>query len=178
MPVAGHVGSDYPSLRPDFRVVANPFDSGQRVMVVPAIRPDVAIVHAIAAAPDGTLLLDHMEDDALLAQASRVVIASAERIVPAAELRRTGAGVVLEGIHVTAVVDLPQGAHPTLVRGVREIDAAHIREYIAAACDDESFRAWLARYVLGPKDHAGYLSEVRRRGAFEAPAPDARADDP
>jgi glutaconate CoA-transferase subunit A len=164
MPVAGHVGSDYPTLRPDFRVLTNPFDSGQRVMVVPAIRPDVAIVHAIGAAPDGTLLLDHMEDDALLAQASRVVVASAERIVSADELRRAGTGVVLEGIHVTAVVDLPEGAHPTLVRGVRDVDAPHLREYVEAARDDERFHAWLARYVFGPKDHAAYVEICRRAG--------------
>src|ERR671936_165599 len=60
MPVAGHVGSDYPKLRPEFRIVTNPFDANQRVLVVPAIRPDVAIIHAIVAAPDGTCLLDHM----------------------------------------------------------------------------------------------------------------------
>lgn len=175
MPVAGHVGSDYETLRPDFRVVANPFDPGQRLMVVPAIRPDVALVHAIAAAPNGTLVLDHMEDDALLAQASRVVIASAERIVPTDELRRTGAGVVLEGIHVTAVVELPQGAHPTRVRGVWDVDAPHIHEYIAAARDDETFRGWLARWVLGPKDHAAYLADV---GRPRAGAGSAAPDDP
>jgi glutaconate CoA-transferase subunit A len=154
MPVAGHVGSDYPKLRPEFRIVTNPFDANQRVLVVPAIRPDVAIIHAIVAAPDGTCLLDHMEDDVLLAQASRVVIASAERIVTVDELRRMGTGAVLEGIHVTAVVETPGGAYPTLVRGLWELDGDYIREYIAAARDDESFRAWLARYVYAPEVHA------------------------
>ena len=68
MPVAGHVGSDYERLRPDFRVIANPWEPAQRVLLVPAIRCDVALLHAIAAAPDGTLLLDPVEDDGLLAQ--------------------------------------------------------------------------------------------------------------
>jgi glutaconate CoA-transferase subunit A len=165
MPVAGHVGSDYERLRPDFRVIPNPFDPGQRVMVVPAIRCQVSLVHAFAAAPDGTLLLDPMEDDALLAQASDVVIASAERLASPEEIRRAGTGVVLEGIHVTAVVEVPRGAHPTLVRGVYDLDADHLAEYVAAARDETSFRAYLERYVLGPRDHAEYLARVTAGGA-------------
>ncbi len=149
MPVAGHVGSDYERLRPEFRVVANPFAPGERVMLVPAIRPDVALIHAIAAAPDGTLLLDPMEDDALLAQASRVVVASAERIVAHDALRAVADGVILQGIDVTAVVEVPDGGRPTLVRGVYGVDADHIREYLAAATDDVTFKGYLDRHVYG-----------------------------
>lgn len=161
MPVAGHVGSDYERLRPDFTVIANPYDPAQRVMIVPAIRCDVALVHALAATPSGRLLLDHMEDDALLAQASRVVIASTERIVADDRLAQAGQGVILEGIHVTAVVELPRGAHPTLVRGCYAIDGVHLAEYIEAARDDDAFRDYLTRYVHGPKDHAAYLALLR-----------------
>jgi glutaconate CoA-transferase subunit A len=164
MPVAGHVGSDYERLRPDFKVIANPWDPAQRIMIVPAIRPDVALLHAIAAAPDGTLLLDPMEDDALLAQASRVVIASAERLTSVDAIRRAGEGVILEGIHVTAVIELPSGAHPTMVRGVYPMDAAHLEAYVQAAAADDTFRTYLQRYVYGPKDHAAYL-EMCRGGA-------------
>lgn len=162
MPVAGHVGSDYERLRPEFKVISNPWAPTQRVLMVPALRCDVALIHATAAAPDGTLLLDPMEDDVLLAQASGIVIASAERVVDADEVRTGGRGVVLEGIHVTAVVELPRGAHPTLVRGRYDLDAAHLAEYLAAAIDDETFRAYLTRWVHGPKDHAAYLAEVDR----------------
>src|SRR2546422_11760818 len=102
MPVRGHVGSDYERLRPEFRVIPNPWSPSERIMLVPPIAPDVALIHAIAATGDGTLLLDHMEDDALLAQASRAVVASTERIVAPEELRR-GDGLILQGIHVTAL---------------------------------------------------------------------------
>ena len=149
MPVPGHVGSDYERMRPELRVIQNPFAPDERVMLVPAIRPDVALVHALAAAADGTLLLDHMEDDALLAQASRVVIASAERILPVGDLRRAAEGTVLEGIHVTGVVEIPGGGHPTLVRGAYEADAKHLEEYAAAARDDASFAEYLGRHVYG-----------------------------
>src|SRR5438105_825661 len=95
MPVRGHVGSDYERLRPEFRVIQNPWAPSERVMLVPSISPDVALIHAIAATEDGMLLLDHMEDDALLAQASRTVVASTERVVSSQELRRSGATVII-----------------------------------------------------------------------------------
>jgi glutaconate CoA-transferase, subunit A len=174
MPVAGHVGSDYERLRPDFKVIANPWEPTQRIMVVPAIRCDVALLHAIAAAPDGTLLLDPMEDDALLAQASRAVIASAERLSSVEAIRGAGQGMVLEGIHVTAVIELAGGAHPTMVRGVHPIDAAHLEGYVAAAADDDTFQTYLDRYVHGPKDHADYLEACRRGPSAGPPGPDGR----
>jgi len=150
MPVAGHVGSDYERLRPEFRVISNPFAPAERLMLVPPIRPDVSLIHAIAATADGTLLLDPMEDDALLAQASRVVVASTERVVGSRdELRLVGDGMILPGIHVTALVEAAGGARPTLVRGVYPADARHLEEYVAAAADDASFKRYLDRYVHG-----------------------------
>jgi glutaconate CoA-transferase subunit A len=171
MPVAGHVGSDYERLRPDFRVIANPWEPAQRVLLVPAIRCDVALLHAIAAAPDGTLLLDPVEDDALLAQASRVVIASAEQLTTVEAIQQAGEGVVLPGIHVTAVVELPGGAHPTMVRGVYPLDADHLAVYVAAAADDDAFRIYLERYVAGPTDGAAAVDAGRRAAAPEPLAP-------
>src|SRR5213078_367072 len=149
MPVRGHVGSDYERLRPEFRIIPNPWAESERVMLVPPIAPDVALIHAIAATADGTLLLDHMEDDALLAQASRTVVASTERIVGPEELGRGGDGVILQGIHVTALVEAPGGARPTLVRGVWPVDADGIREYVAAAADDATFKRYLDRNIYG-----------------------------
>jgi len=150
MPVAGLVGSDYERLRPEFRVISNPFAPAERLMLVPPIRPDVSLIHAIAATADGTLLLDPMEDDALLAQASRVVVASTERVVGSRdELRLVGDGVILPGIHVTALVEAAGGARPTLVRGVYPADARHLEAYVAAAADDASFKRYLDRYVHG-----------------------------
>lgn len=149
MPVAGHVGSDYPRLRPEFRVIDNPWTPGQPVLLVPAIRPDLALIHALAAAPDGTLLLEPTEDDALLAQASRVVLASAERLVPREALAAAGDGVLLPGIHVTGVIEAPGGARPTAVRGAYPVDAQAIRAYVAAARDEATFKRWLDAHVYG-----------------------------
>ncbi len=159
MPVLGHVGSDYEKLRPDFKVIADPY-SGKDVLLVPAIVPDLSLIHALQADPEGNLLLDEKEDDFLLAQASRVVVASTEEIVHGETLRRAPYGVRLSGIYVTALVHVPGGAHPTACRGRYDIDEAHIREYLRLARSDDTFRDYLQRYVFDLKDHATYLAEV------------------
>ena len=159
MPVPGHVGSDYEALRPEFKVIPDPY-SGKDVLLVPAIVPDVAFIHALQADTDGNLLLDEKEDDFLLAQASRVVVVSTEEIVDLQTLRRAPYGLRLSAIHVTALVHAPGGAHPTACRGRYGIDADHLAEYLGLAKSDETFRAYLQRYVLDLKDHAAYLAEV------------------
>jgi glutaconate CoA-transferase subunit A len=160
MPVVGHVGSDYERLRPDFKVIADPY-SGRPVMVVPPIRPDLSLIHGAAADPEGNVLTEEKEDDFLLAPASGIVIASAERIVSHEGLRRMPYGLLVPGIHVTAVVHVPGGAHPTAVRAHYPLDEPHLLEYIEAARSDESFKPYLDRYVFGPRDHAAYLELVR-----------------
>lgn len=159
MPVPGHVGSDYERLRPDFKVITDPY-SGRDVFLVPPIIPDVSLIHALAADQAGNLLLEEKEDDFLLAQASRVVIVSSERIIETDHLRRADYGVSLPGIHVTAVAPLPGGAHPTPVRDAYGLDEGHLSEYLAAATSDEGFQVYLDRYVFEPKAHAEYLERV------------------
>jgi glutaconate CoA-transferase subunit A len=159
MPVPGHVGSDYERLRPDFTVIADPY-SGRSVLLVPAITPDVALLHAIKADPEGNLLLDEKEDDVLLARASRVVVASTEEIVDAGVPGGAPYGLRLSGIYVTALVHLPGGAHPTACHGRYGLDDAHLGEYVRLAASEATFREYLQRWVFDLKDHARYLAEV------------------
>ena len=81
MPLAGLAGSDLPRLS-GFASVRDPYGSDSEVVVIPAIRPDVCLLHVQEATADGDLrLLGAHYEDILLAKASRRVIASAERIV-------------------------------------------------------------------------------------------------
>ena len=155
----GHIGSDYEKLRPEFKVIADPY-SGKDVLLVPAIVPDVSLIHALQADAEGHLLLDEKEDDFLLAQASRVAVASTEEIVDADTLRRAPYGVKLSAIYVSALVHVPGGAHPTACRGRYGIDEAHLEEYLRLAASDAAFRKYVQRYVLDLKDHAAYLAEL------------------
>jgi glutaconate CoA-transferase subunit A len=147
MPVRGFVGSDYLKVRPDFKVIQDPF-TGEEVVVVPPITPDVALIHALKGDSEGNLLVDRIEDDHLLAQASQRVIASVEEVVPDGALAETPEGLFVSGIYVTALVHAPRGAYPTACRGSYECDVDHVRRYVEAAKTLETFRAYVDAYVL------------------------------
>jgi glutaconate CoA-transferase, subunit A len=147
MPVRGFIGSDYLIARPDFKTIQDPF-TGEEVAVVPPITPDVALIHALKGDLEGNLLVDRIEDDHLLAQASQCVIASVEEIVPAGALAETPEGLFVSGIYVTAVVYAPHGAYPTACRGYYAYDPVQIRRYVEAAKTADAFRPYLDAYVF------------------------------
>jgi glutaconate CoA-transferase, subunit A len=153
IPVRGFLGSDYLTARADFRVVQDPF-TGEDVAVVPPITPDVALIHALKGDPEGNILVDRLEDDHLLAQASQCVIASVEEIVPAGVMAETPEGLFVAGLYVTALVLAPRGAIPTGCRGYYTHDPVHLRRYLEAAKTTDAFRAYLDAYIGAPEDLA------------------------
>jgi glutaconate CoA-transferase, subunit A len=159
MPVRGFIGSDYLNARPDFKVIQDPF-TGEEVAVVPPITPDVALIHALKGDAEGNLLVDRIEDDHLLAQASQRVIASVEELVPAGALAETSEGLFVSGIYVTALIHAPRGAYPTGCRGYYEHDPAHIRRYVQAAKTTVEFQAYLEEYVLRPHTESPFIALV------------------
>src|SRR4030042_433164 len=85
MPGHGWIGTDLPRLRPDIRTVVDPY-TGEELMAFPAIRPDVAVIHALTAAFDGNALIgDNKGVDIELCLASKLVIVTAEVLVPELE---------------------------------------------------------------------------------------------
>ena len=103
MPVRGVIGTDYLRVRPDFQVVKNPYGEDE-VLVVPAVSPDVALIHAFKADRFGNCIVNSSIDDALLARASQKVIVSAEEIVETEELKASQRGNFVSRVHVDAVV--------------------------------------------------------------------------
>lgn len=160
VPVRGLLGTDYMKVRPDFRTLANPFDPSDEIVVVPAIAPDVAVFHGFQGDRFGNVVTSGAADAKLIAQASRLVIATVEEVVDGDLAREPHTGALVSGIHVTAVVHAARGAHPTACRGYYADDGEHIREYMRAAASDDTFRAYLERYVLGTRDHAEYLARL------------------
>ncbi len=169
IPVRGLAGTDVFKRRPDMLIAPNPFDPAEETVVALSTNPDVAILHALRADRDGNAMLRKHGEDVMVAQASRRVIVTAEEIVDRVTADDEG-GQYISAINVTAVVHAPRGAHPTGVPGYYEADAEHIREYVRASTDDESFRAYLEKYVLG-KTEAEYqeLVKVGTREVVGAP---------
>ena len=147
MPFAGLGGSDVATVS-GFSTVADPY-SGADVLVIPPIRPDVALIHVQEADDEGNLRIHGSPyEDILLAKASTRIIATAERIVPRSEFVAQPELTALPGFLVDTVVEAPNGAWPTSCAGYYDYDAEYLSAYAAAAKTDEGFVRFLAGRVL------------------------------
>lgn len=155
MPVRGVIGTDYTRVRKDFKIIDNPFGDDQ-VLVVPAISPDVSLVHAFKADRFGNCLLNSAIDDALLVRASSKVIVSAEEIVDTEELKSSQRGNFVSRVHVSAVVHLPGGAAPTACGTYYREDLAALQEYLAAAREPDNFTGYLHEFCRRLLDGGDY----------------------
>jgi glutaconate CoA-transferase subunit A len=150
LPVRGVRGSDIATLHPEYAEITCPF-TGETLVAVPALRPDVALLHAPAGDRYGNL---HLEQpyvlDERFASASAMVVATVDELVSTEEV--TAAGVTIPGHLVAAVTETPYGAHPTSCYPRYAYDRAHLREYVTAAADPGDLDKYLATYVNGSEE--------------------------
>lgn len=154
LPTRSALATDVLKVNPAFRLIQDPF-GGETLVAVPALKPDVALVHVNLADPQGNgVILGDSHVDTLCAKAARYTILSAERIVPPDEIRRYGRDLQIPRIHVDAVVEAPFGAHPTACAPDYRPDLVHLREYAEAARSPERWAAYVDRYVTDrPTDY-------------------------
>jgi glutaconate CoA-transferase subunit A len=115
-------------------------------VAVPALAPDVALIHGLCADRRGNVHLRRpLVLDERFAHAAKRVIVTVERLVDSDTVGQ--AGVVLPSFLVDAVVEAPLGAHPTSCYPHYTYDRAHLREWVQAARSDEGVAAYLERYV-------------------------------
>lgn len=146
LPVRGVRGSDIPSLHPEYAEITCPF-TGERLTAVPALRPDVALLHAPSGDRYGNLRLEqpYVLDERFAATA-RTVIATVDEIVSTEEI--AASGVTISGHLVDAVVEAPYGAHPTSCYPRYAYDRRHLREYVTAAqAGDGELAKYLDTYI-------------------------------
>ena len=137
MPGRAWLGTDLPRLRPDVRTVVDPY-SGEELVAFPAIRPDVAVIHALRADVDGNAQIgDNKAIDEELGMTASVVIVTAEEIVP--ELNKTD----LIAPYVDWVVAAPLGAAPTSCHPLYPLDGKELLAYTEQVSDPDSFQAYL-----------------------------------
>ncbi len=149
MPVAGLDGSDLPAAR-DFRWIADPY-TGEQVVAIARIRPDVAIVHVHEADARGNARIQGSEfEDLLMVKAATRVIVTTERIVDGREFEAAPERVSIVGFMVDAVVEAPRGAWPTSCAGLYDYDAAYLAEYVAAAKHDDTLAAFVRERMVVP----------------------------
>ncbi len=143
MPGLAWLGTDLPRLRPDVRIIDDPYNPGQQLMAFPAIDWDVAVIHALKADPSGNALLNgNRAIDFELSLGAKQVVITAEEIVEGFDQR-----VDIPGAVVHAVVCAPHGAWPTSCYPLYPLAGGEILRYIEA-CKAGQF----AEYVAGLAD--------------------------
>jgi glutaconate CoA-transferase, subunit A len=143
--VRGYEGTDLAD-RTSVAWITSPFD-GQQVAAVPAIRPDVGIVHAQQADRSGNVQIwgiSGIQKEVVLA--SRRSIVTVEEVVQRLEARPNA--VFLPAWAVTAVSPAPGGAHPSYAHGYYERDNAFYFRWDEISRDRDQFQEWMRRHVL------------------------------
>ena len=154
----GYLGTDLPAVNPAIRSVACPY-TGEVLATVPAINPDVTILHAQRADRRGNVAIHGIVGAAReAALAARTLVVTVEEIVD--ELAPAMNAVVLPHWVVTAVAHCPGGAYPSYAQGHYARDNAFYQRWDAIARERSSFLDWMQRHVLGSRDHRGFLASL------------------
>lgn len=169
LPSLTMIGSDLMRLS-ESETVTCPY-TGETLHAVPALFPDVALIHVHRADRFGNCQIDgyrHMDADIALAAAT--VLVTAEQIVSEDEIRRHPDRTVIPGFVIDALVHAPYGAYPHECYGLYDSEPDHFTEYVAGIRDGgpDGAARYLNRYVYDPATHADYLAlfpEARRADA-------------
>ncbi|HEY6542033.1 MAG TPA: CoA-transferase [Ktedonobacteraceae bacterium] len=160
IPTRTLLGTDLPRQNPTLRIEPSPID-GTPLLLVPAIRPDVAIVQAQRSDEDGNAHIwgsVGITEEAWLA--ARDVIVVAEEIVPRGVILSDPNRVAGLSYKVRAVVHEPWGAHPSTVQGYYNRDHQFYHDYHVQTRTLEGFQTWLDEWVMHMPDRAAYLQKL------------------
>jgi glutaconate CoA-transferase subunit A len=142
-------------------VMDNPFGDWAettKVVLVPAIQPDVTIIHAQKAATDGTVRINGLPfTDVEQAKAAKRVIVTCEELVAPDDLRDNADLNTLPPFCVDAVCHVPHGAYPTACYKYYDYDPVYLKEYAQFARSDEQYQGYLEKNIFNVQDHAHFL---------------------
>jgi glutaconate CoA-transferase subunit A len=151
---------DLVHVNPNYRQITCPY-TGQRLNTVPALNPDVAIVHVQRADANGNAhiwgILGEQKEAAF---AARRVIVTAEEIVDERVIRSDPNRTLIPGLVVSAVCHVPFAAHPSYTQGYYDRDNPFYLEWDAISSDPARTQAWLDAWVYGLPDRATYWAQL------------------
>ncbi|KAF0108854.1 MAG: glutaconate CoA-transferase subunit A [Anaerolineaceae bacterium] len=160
MPMNQTGATDLETANPLIRRVADPY-GGRDVVVVPALNPDVAIVHVQRADAEGNAhIWGIIGEQKEAAFASKRVIVTAEEIVDAAVIRSDPNRTLIPGFIVDAVCHVPYCAHPSYTQGYYDRDNAFYLEWDKISADPAAAQKWLEEWVYGVKDREAYWQKL------------------
>lgn len=162
LPIRSMLGSDVREQRPEAREMNCPF-TGEKLLLVPALNPDVALIHVQRCDAYGNAQIDGLQFmDLDLAMAADKVILSTERIVSNDQIRRAPDQTKIPFFAVDAVVELPFGCAPHECYGVYEPMMRHMEYYVDLVNGDpvKGMKEYLDRFVYGPKSWTEFLNLI------------------
>jgi glutaconate CoA-transferase subunit A len=148
MPLRGLIGSDVLAHRPDWKVIDNPFGNDDPIVLLPALKPDVALFHAPLADRDGNVWIGRDRELAMMAHAAKQTVVTVEKLYDGNLLADpTMAAGTLGGFYVESIAVVPRGAWPLALADHYPADAAHLAEYARMAASADGFAAYLDAHV-------------------------------
>src|SRR3954465_13155519 len=159
-PLRSYAGTDLPRANPLIRPIKSPY-SDEELYAVPALKPDVAIIHAQRADAAGDTqvwgLLGCQKEAAFAADRVIVVV---EELVDEAVIRADPNRTILPGLVVDAVVVEPFGAHPSYAQGAYDRDNRFYLDWDAINRDEDATQAWLREWVYDLDGRAAYIEKL------------------
>lgn len=153
-------GTDIPLHNSNIKEIICPF-TGQKLAAVPAIKPDVCILHCQRADKEGNAqawgLFGTQKESAM---ASKTVIVVAEEIVDSSIIRADPNRTIIPGFIVKHVVHEPFGCHPSFVQGYHDRDNDFYVQWDEISRDPKTYDQWLDEFVFGVKDRAHYAKKM------------------
>ena len=160
--------------QPIFRTVTSPYEDGEELIAVPAIKLDVALLHAHRSDERGNVLTLSPDPffDELMARAARRVFVTAEKVVPTAELDlpRQVRYNLTERTMITGVAEAPFGAHPTSAAPDYQLDLAHLKTYVDSAASPEAWAAYRKQFIeAAPESYLAAVGGAEKITALPVP---------
>lgn len=139
----------------------NPFNPGEKLLLLPVPTLDVAIIHVQRASLDGTCVIEGDEfHDIDIAIAAKHCIVTCEELVSDEYIRRDPGKNSIPGFVVDAVVHAPYGAHPSQCYNCYDYDNPYYQMYDRVSKTQEDFDQFVKEWVIDTKDHDGYLDKL------------------
>lgn len=157
----GYIGTDFPKMTSTIALVECPF-TGEELMAVPALNPDVALIHAQQADQQGNVAIwgiTGIQKETVLS-AKRAIVTVEEMVE---EFEPHHSQVVLPSVAVDAVAVAPGGAHPSYAHGYYARDNTFYEDWDPISRDRKTFRGWMEEHVLGVEDFAEHLESIGKK---------------
>jgi glutaconate CoA-transferase subunit A len=161
-PLKSYFGSDLPEVNDEIRKVSSPYPNEDgtfdEIYVVPPINPDVTIVHAQRADQWGNIQmwgLTGLQAEAVFSAEKAIV--TVEEIVPDDVVRSDPNRTIIPSHAVSAVVQVPMGAHPSFTQGYYDRDNNFYRDWSAISGDKEQIAEWMTKFIYETKNHEEYV---------------------